>query len=231
MKLKSTCTQQGTRSDKNRDVTGSAKNADVSMFVIVDGTAKTGSGELANELVDFLVEGFIRTQISLDNAIADAERSVLDLLNLAHNGLCPKYPLGSASYLVLLVQGSSATTIHEGDCCLGTLNQDQRLKWETAPHCLANWKGDACHDYIAARSARERLFKCMSHRRDHAPSIQSLIVDPNTVWILATDGFLADLTASAQLSAIAELNFQGKPFDDDATFMLLIPETGNVGNH
>lgn len=195
------------------------------MFVIVDGTAKPGSGELANALVDFLVEGFDQTRLSPANSIADAERIVLGLLRLAHNDLCPKYPLGSASYLVLLTQGSSATTIHEGDCCLGILNRDQRLKWEAAPHCLANWRGDTSHDHIAVSAARKILSKCMSHRREHAPSIQSLTVEPDTVWILATDGFWAELTVTAQLSAIAELNLQGKPSADDVTFMLLSPVT------
>ena len=44
---------------------------------------------------------------------------------------------------------------------------------------------------------------------------------PDTTWILATDGFWAELTAENQLQAIAGRSLEGYPTEDDATFMLL----------
>lgn len=201
---------------------GAAQNANAWMYVIADGTSKPGSGELAQSLTEYLVDAFSRADPSHIASIDAAVETTHVFLNQARREICPKYPLASASYLVLLVVDAMAASIHEGDCCLGFLSQEQSLEWLSDPHCVANWRGGLAHDLIAASSARKNLFKCMSHRRPHEPSVQSIPITPDAIWILATDGFWAELSKTNQMVAIEEGCLQEHVCDDDVTFMVLM---------
>lgn len=213
--------QQGTDRAENRDVSGSAHNAGAHLYVIADGTAKPGSAELAQALSDDLLGCFSNAAPSIATSPDSALELVLDSLKQVQSNLCPDFPFASTSYLALLVLGQTAITIHAGDCCLGYLDNDQRMTWLNAPHCGPNWQGDLSHTFIASSPARKRLFNCMSYRRPHEPAVQFIQVTPDTMWILATDGFWAELTVEHQLQAIAGRSLEGCSTEDDATFMLL----------
>jgi serine/threonine protein phosphatase PrpC len=213
--------QQGTDRTENRDVSGSAHNAGTHLYLIADGTAKPGSGELAQALSDHLLGCFSRAAPSIATSPDSALELVLASLKQVQSNLCPDFPFASTSYLALLVLGQTAISIHAGDCCLGYLNNDQRMSWLNSPHCGPNWQDDLSHTFIASSPARKRLFNCMSYRRPHEPAIQFTQVTPGTTWILATDGFWAELTVENQLQAIARRSLEGCSTEDDATFMLL----------
>jgi len=213
--------QQGTDRAENRDVSGSAHNAGAHLYVIADGTAKPGSAELAQALSDHLLGCFSNAAPFIATSPDSALELVLASLKQVQSNLCPDFPFASTSYLALLVLGQTAITIHAGDCCQGYLDNDQRMTWLNTPHCGPNWQGDLSHTFIASSPARKRLFNCMSYRRPHEPAVQFIQVTPDTTWILATDGFWAELTVEHQLQAIAGRSLEGCSTEDDATFMLL----------
>lgn len=221
MILRLSLSQQGTDRANNRDVSASAHNAGIDLYVLADGTSKPGSGELAQALCDHLLGCFSSAAPSIATCPDSALEVALASLGRVHSNLCPDFPFASTSYLALLVLGQTAISIHAGDCCLGYLDNNQRMTWLNSPHCGPNWQGDLSHTFIASSPARKRLFNCMSYRRPHEPAVQFMQIIPDTTWILATDGFWAELTAENQLQAIAGRSLEGYPTEDDATFMLL----------
>ncbi|MBI6910997.1 protein phosphatase 2C domain-containing protein [Pseudomonas palleroniana] len=213
--------RQGADRAENCDVSGSAQNSDAYLYVIADGSSKPNSGELARTLTRYLLESFTRAAPSIASCPDKAMRLALTLLDDVHSNLSPDFPFASTSYLTLLVVGQTAVSIHAGDCCIGYLDDDQRVNWLNAPHCGPNWRGDLSHSAIASNPARKTLLNCMSHRRAHEPHIQTLQIIKDTTWILATDGFWAELSVENQIKAIAEQTLDGHSTEDDATFMLL----------
>ncbi|AZF13655.1 MULTISPECIES: protein phosphatase 2C family protein [unclassified Pseudomonas] len=221
MILQLSLSRQGTDRIENRDVSGSAHNAGAYLYVIADGTSKPKSGELASALSHHLLECFRHAQPVVVSCPEHALTLVLTSLDEVHSNICPDFPLASTSYLVLLVVGHTAISIHAGDCCLGHLEKSQCLNWVSSPHCGPNWKGDLSHSFIANSPARKTLLNCMSHRRAHEPHIQSVQIAQDTLWIMATDGFWAELSAEDQFKAIMERTLDGCIAEDDVTFMLM----------
>lgn len=213
--------RQGASRTENRDASGSAQNADASLHVIADGTSKPGSGELAKAMTQHVLECFSLADPADVSCLDNALKLTLASLGDVHSNLCRDFPTASTSYLVLLVVGPTAISIHAGDCCLGYLEKDQPVTWLSSPHCGPNWKGDLNHALIAGSPARKKLLNCMSRRRSHEPHIQWWPITPNTTWVLATDGFWAELTPENQLGAITAQRLDTYPTEDDATFMLL----------
>lgn len=222
MILHSSATRQGTARAENRDITGAAYNSGMYLYVIADGTSRPSSDKLATALTDGLLKSFSNAKPSSISCLDKALEVTLFSLSAIRSTLCPDYPFASASYLALLVFGDTAISIHAGDCCLGLLDKEKNLEWLTTPHCGPNWKGNLSHAFIANSPARKTLLNCMSHRRPHEPQVQSLNVPPDTRWILATDGFWAELSTKHQFKAIENSSLEGYPGEDDCTFMLLM---------
>jgi len=219
--LHASLSRKGTHRTENRDASGSTQNCGAYLYVIADGTSKPGSGQLARALSHHLLECFSGAQPSVVSCPDHALKRVLTSLDEVHSNICPDFPFASTSYLVMLVVGQTAISIHAGDCCLGYLETDQSMNWLSPPHCGPNWKGDLSHSFIASSPARKTLLHCMSHRRAHEPHIQSMQITQGTTWILATDGFWAELSAADQFKAIAGQTLENCSTEDDVTFMLL----------
>ncbi len=213
--------QKGTGRTENRDVTGSAQNTGAYLYVIADGTSKPTSGDLAHALTHHLLKSFSHAELTVTSCPDKASKLLLNSLSEVHSKLCPDFPLASTSYLALLVIGQTTISIHAGDCCLGYLGKDRRMIWLSPPHCGPNWRGDLSHSFIANSPARKTLLNCMSYRRPHEPTVQYMQTVADRTWILATDGFWAELSAAEQLKAITEQTLDGCSTEDDATFMLL----------
>lgn len=213
--------RQGTGRTENRDASGSAHNTGTDLYVIADGSSKPGSGELAQALTHHLLDCFSNAAPGAASCPDNALTLALTALKHVHSNLCPDVPLASTSYLALLVLGQTAISIHAGDCCLGYLGGDQRVTWLSAPHCGPNWEGTLSHAFIANCPARKRLLNCMSYRRPHEPAIQVIPTTPGTMWVLATDGFWAGLSAEDQHQAISGQTLETCLTEDDVTFMLL----------
>lgn len=221
MILRLSLSQQGACSAENRDASGSAQNTGSCLYMIADGSAKPGSGELAKALTQHVLDAFSRAAPITVSCLDEALKLTLTLLEDVHSNVCPDFPVASTSYLALLVVDQTAISIHCGDCCLGYLEKDQRPRWLTSPQCGPNWKGDLSHALIANNPARKILLNCMSRRRRHEPHVQSLLIAKDTTWILATDGFWAELSPESQLGAITAGSLDAYPAEDDVTFILL----------
>ena len=221
MILELSLSQKGTDRTENRDVIGSAQRTGAYLYVIADGISKPASGDLARALTHHLLKSFSRAELTVTSCPDKASKLLLDSLSEVHSKLCPDFPFASTSYLALLVIGQTTISIHAGDCCLGYQGKDRNMIWLSSPHCGPNWKGDLSHSLIANSPARKTLLNCMSYRRRHEPHIQSLQIIKDTTWIMATDGFWAELSVQNQLRAIAQQTLDGCSTHDDTTFMLL----------
>lgn len=221
MILELSLSQKGTDRTENRDVIGSAQRTGAYLYVIADGTSKPASGDLARALTHHLLKSFSRAELTVTSCPDKASKLLLDSLSEVHSKLCPDFPFASTSYLALLVIGQTTISIHAGDCCLGYLGKDRNMIWLSSPHCGPNWKGDLSHSFIADSPARKILLNCMSHRRPHEPTVEFMQTVADRTWILATDGFWAELSMADQLKVIAEQTLDGCSTEDDATVMLL----------
>jgi serine/threonine protein phosphatase PrpC len=219
--LRLSLSRKGTHRAENRDFSGWAHNAGAQLYVIADGTSKPGSGQLAKAMIQHVLDAFAHAQPTEVCSLDEALKLTLTSFNDVHSNLCPDFPFASTSYLALLVLGQTAITIHAGDCCLGHLEKNQPVTWLSSPHCGPNWKGDLSHSLIASSPARKQLLNCMSHRRSHEPRVQSLPVTPDTLWVLATDGFWAELSPESQLAVIAARSLDAYPTEDDVTCLLI----------
>ncbi|KAF1025733.1 MAG: hypothetical protein GAK37_02804 [Pseudomonas sp.] len=216
-----TVTRQGDSRPDNRDFAGSAYNSGIHFHVITDGSSRAGSRELAKALTQHLLTSFAE---AAPHEVSDRDKAlglILALLATAHSSICPDFPHASTSYLAMLVFSDAVISIHAGDCCLGVLLEGQPINWLNPPHCGPNWKGDLQHSFIADSPARKTLFNCMSYRRANEPEVLWFPVLSEAQWVLATDGFWAELAVEKQLGALLVQSLDDCSAQDDITFLLL----------
>lgn len=215
-------TQAGTHTKDNRDVCAHAAQAHASVYLIADGSSShPRSGEQAQTLLNELTIGFSQLTMAELNAeqLADA---LLRLIARSHQMLRDDFPLAACSYLVLCLLPDTAFTIHEGDCCLGVIEQDGEINWLSAVHCAPNWQGDLTHAQIARASSRHTLTRCFSARRTSSPEINYWPARPNQHWLLASDGFWAGLCAQRQQTFLRDGHLPAPPTDDDISCLSVI---------
>ncbi len=208
-------TQAGTITTDSRDVFAHVEQANARLYVIADGSSSHPlSGELANALVAKLVMDFGQLQRSEMNAEQTAE-ALLQIIATSHQALRDTYPQASCSYLILCLLIDTALSIHEGDCCLGLLEQTGSINWLSNAHCVANWQGNLTHAEIAQEASRHQLTRCFSARRTSNPEIKHWPITPNQHWLLASDGFWAGLSPKEQLIFLRNGNLVSPSTDDD----------------
>jgi serine/threonine protein phosphatase PrpC len=218
-------TQAGTHTADNRDVFAHAAQAHASVYLIADGSSShPRSGELAQALLNDLTIGFNHlptTELNIEQ-LADA---LLRIIARSHQTLRDDFPLAACSYLVLCLLPNAALTVHEGDCCLGTIELDGEITWLSAVHCAPNWQRDLSHAQIAQASSRHTLTRCFSARRTSSPEINYWPVLPNQQWLLASDGFWAGLCAQGQQTFLRDGQLHAPPTDDDISCLSVITQT------
>ena len=218
-------TQAGTHTADNRDVFAHTAQAHASVYLIADGSSShPHSGELAQALLNDLTIGFSH----LPTAELDPEQlaeALLRIIARSHQTLRDDFPLAACSYLVLCLLPNAAFTIHEGDCCLGTIEQDGEINWLSAVHCAPNWQGDLTHAQIARESSRHTLTRCFSARRTSSPEIYHWPARQNQQWLLASDGFWAGLCAQEQQTFLRDGHLPAPPTDDDISCLSVITRT------
>lgn len=199
----------------NRDAYVHAARTEAAFYMVADGsTLHAHSGELARGLLQFLKESFIGLP---PQAFCNADAlnsSLIDLLSDARTTFRKQYPLAACSYLILVQLPDSALSIHEGDCCLGQLDNNGTITWLTPPHCLANWTHNIPHADIARDPLRHALTRCFSARRNPEPCLKQWPLKPNHYWLLATDGFWACLPNQAQLDFLSDHELSTDITDD-----------------
>ncbi|RZO02968.1 MULTISPECIES: hypothetical protein [Pseudomonas] len=116
----------------------------------------------------------------------------------------------------------AAISIHEGDCCLGVIDQDSEINWLSAVHCAPNWQRDLTPAQIALDSSRHCLTRCFSARRPSNPEINVWPARPNRHWLLASDGFWAGLCPRTQPLFLRDGHVPAPPTDDDISCLSVI---------
>ncbi|TVT82339.1 protein phosphatase 2C domain-containing protein [Pseudomonas sp. H3(2019)] len=219
-------TQAGTLTADNRDAFAHAHaHAHASLYVIADGSSShPRSGELAQALLNDLTIGFNPLLTTELNAEQLAE-ALVRIIASSHQTLRDDFPLAACSYLVLCLLPDTAFTVHEGDCCLGAIEDDGEISWLSAVHCAPNWQGDLTHAQIAQASSRHALTRCFSARRTSSPEINYWPARPNQHWLLASDGFWAGLCAQEQQTFLRDGHLPAPPTDDDISCLSVITRT------
>lgn len=215
-------TQAGTLTADNRDAFAHVELAHASLYLIADGSSSHPlSGELANALLEKLVLDFSNVQTAEMNAEQTAE-ALLHIITASQQALRNDYPRAACSYLVLCLLVDSVFSIHEGDCCLGLIEQTGSINWLSSVHCIANWQGNLTHAEIAQDASRHHLTRCFSARRASNPEIKHWPLAPNQHWLLASDGFWACLSHQKQLTFLHTGNLLAPPTEDDISCLSVL---------
>jgi serine/threonine protein phosphatase PrpC len=215
-------TQAGTLTVDNRDACAHIEQAHASLYLIADGSSSyPRSGELATALLAGLAQGFGHLPVSELNPEQLAE-ALLQIIASSHQALRDAHPHAACSYLVLCLLADAAFSIHEGDCCLGLVEQSGQINWLSGAHCAANWQGNLTHAELAQAPSRHRLTRCFSARRASDPEINHWPLGANQHWLLATDGFWAGLSDPQQQTFLRDGRLPAPPTDDDISCLSLI---------
>lgn len=190
--------QQGKRTSDNRDCGGVGVRAGAVLCLVVDGsTSGPAGGELARQIIRDVIDWYVTT-----DGVATAE-SLTAQLRRAHLSLSRQFPRDSASYVITYVaDGQAALVLHAGDCLMGTHEGPGPIQWLIRPHTLANVAGDVTIEEIARSQVRHRLTRSLRAREFMPPEMSEINATPGTSFIVATDGFWADLSAESQVMFI-----------------------------
>lgn len=208
-------TQTGSITADNRDVFAYIERDHASLYLIADGSSRRpGSGELARALLARLAFDFGRLPVD-ELGTEQLADSLLQTIASCHETLRDAHPKAACSYLALCLLPGAAFSIHEGDCCLGLVDQSDTIRWLSNVHCVANWQGHLTHADIAQQPARHRLTRCFSARRPSSPEVNHWPFTPGQRWLLASDGFWAGLDPQEQQTFLRDGQLPTPSTNDD----------------
>lgn len=216
----STKSFKGTSTDLNADCADAVIDGDRGLIVIVDGTAKTGSDQLARSFVTYVIDTYQKWLSAGDTDASPAAAQALlgKVLSEIHGPLFRDHT-GTCCYLVGVISNGYLTVAYEGDCSCGIVTAGTVIKWLTPPHCWANWQRDKSHGELAEDPARNIVTRCYKARTAPRPDFVSLKVEAGERLVFATDGFWADLEAERQGSALNSAALETVEMDDDVTWV------------
>lgn len=193
------------------------------LFVVVDGTSKPGSGQLAQALIDQIPKRYAQKLFDgcSDNSHEDAAALLKDVLNDVHHELFSTARTGSVSYLVGVATRRLLTIAYEGDCCAGVVCSGAPITWFTTPHCLANWRRDRDHRQLAVDPGRHRISRSFKARKNPDPEIVTRSTIEGEKLVFATDGFWADLDDMTQVQLLDTEWFDTTDVYDDASWIVV----------
>lgn len=193
--------QQGKRTEDNRDYCGAGLRPDAALFIVLDGfTSGPKGGELCREIAHGLIDWFI------DDA-ADLTADILtEKLRQIHGNLSQKFPVDSASYVIVhIADKQPVLVLHAGDCLLAQYDGTYPLQWWTRPHTLANALEEMSIAELTECLTRNRLTRSFRSREFMIPEQTETKLVAGGSLIVATDGFWAELNAEQQSRFIAGL--------------------------
>lgn len=207
-------TLKGTRTSDNRDYAGIGMNDQGLLMIITDGsTAGESNGDLARMLVKEMVDWFATTSPVSAEILRDVLRDL-------HRDLAPRFPRGSASYLIVICGVEDCFAAYAGDCTLGIMDRDGAVSWITAPHTLTNAVKNLSLAEIAKSKARHLLTSSFRSREFIAPTIEK-IEGSTGCLIMATDGFWAELSPDQQTSFLHSGSRAASTEQDDCSALLI----------
>ncbi len=185
---------QGTRTRANQDYCGVGVRPDAVLCVVLDGsTTGSQSGKLVRLIAGDLADWFTLAKASIS---AD---DVVSQLREIHNIRSRELPMASASYLVTLIRRDNPSIIlHAGDCLIGNHDDTAPVEWLVTPHTLANAIDDVSINEIAPSPLRNKLTRSFRAKEFMIPETTTIPDTGEAVFVVATDGFWAELTSDQQ---------------------------------
>jgi serine/threonine protein phosphatase PrpC len=215
-----TRTVQGHERAANHDVAVAEIDGARGFFVIMDGTSKPRSCQLAHGLAQGVIEAY-QSQITqgADDSTPDlVEQLLSSILADVHRQLFATQA-GTTSYLIGVASQGQLTVAYEGDCACGMAGNDGKIKWFTPPHCQANWKRDRSHRELVLDPARNLVTRSLRATRDPDPDFVRQLAPAGARFVFATDGFWAELTEQQQAAAINDPTGDVVVVSDDVTWI------------
>ncbi|RJX80314.1 PP2C family serine/threonine-protein phosphatase [Pseudomonas sp. LS-2] len=211
---------KGREREVNHDCAAAVCDGDRGLFLIVDGTTKPGSCELAQALVQGVIDAY---RAHIERGAEDFDHSQVEqllriILKDLHHQLFATLT-GTASYLVAVVSNGKLTVAYEGDCSCGIAGSGGAIEWFTSPHCRANWKQDRSHIEIAQDPARNQVTRSLRPNRLPDPFFVHQPAPAGARFICATDGFWAELTEEQQAAALNAPSDVIASASDDVTWI------------
>ncbi|MCB9995155.1 MAG: protein phosphatase 2C domain-containing protein [Rhodospirillales bacterium] len=200
--------QQGKRTEDNRDYCGVGLRADAALFIVLDGsTSGQRSGELARQIAREFIDWFI------DDALDVTADILTEKLRKIHETLSSKFSADSASYVIAYIEDEKPVLVlHAGDCLLGQYDGENPVQWQTRPHTLANITEEIPIAELVKYPARNLLVRSFRSSEFMPPEVTGIEPAASHSLILATDGFWAELDAGQQFSF---LDGHAPPIEDD----------------
>ncbi|QDX20206.1 hypothetical protein FP568_02335 [Pandoraea pnomenusa] len=193
---------------ENRDACGMFRSSEYMLVVVMDATDHGALGVEFNGAWLTSIAGLLSQE-------APSADDVVSAMREAHGGLdVRRYLHERACYAALLLDGEgNATTLTCGDCRVGLQLASGRILWVSRPHTYSESGvfryGDQrpVSRHIVTRTLRAR-------RGFESPEMSRLKIEGDAQWIVATDGYWANV-ASAEQSR-----------DDDASHAIIAPHAG-----
>jgi serine/threonine protein phosphatase PrpC len=217
------CTEQGKRSDDNRDFCGIGLRSDISLCIVLDGaTSGSKSGDFACKVATQLIDWFVEVTAPIT---ADA---IIIQLREIHRLLAPDFRSASASYAVIVIEAEKPLTVlHAGDCLVGQLHKTRPVCWKTRPHTLVNAIQNMPIIEIAQSTLRNRLTRSLRTREFLRPEVSHLNFNRDEAIVIGTDGFWADLHPDDQSLFLRNRGLPGKENKDDCSALIIRPTSPN----
>lgn len=211
---------KGQEREANHDCAVAVFDGTRGLFVIMDGTLKSGSGQLAQRLAQGVISAY---QSHISQGAEDTSHDLVEqllkvILADLHRQLFINLT-GTTSYLVGVASQGQLTIAYEGDCSCGLAGSDGKIEWFTPPHCKANWKRDRSHRELALDPARNLVTRSLRANRIPDPVFVHRPAPAGTRFIFATDGFWAELTEAQQAAALDAPSGDIANVDDDVTWI------------
>jgi len=209
-------TNQGQRTDDNRDCCGVGLRNDMALCVVLDGSSSgDDSGVFARRIARDLIDWFM----TAGDASAD---SIINRLRELHAEMSPSFRKASASYIIALVKDQGAVCVlHAGDCLAGFYDGTSSLDWRTQPHTLANWSNTVEIEHIARSPLRNRISHNFRSREFMTPDVSALTLEAQEMLVLATDGFWAELDQERQTQFLIGIEKAHPAGHDDCSVLSL----------
>lgn len=190
--------QAGTRTKDNRDGGGMGFRGNEALCVVLDGSTRgPDGGALAQQIAHELIDWYVATDEQI------TAETLTGRLRQVHEEVSRKYPRDSASYMIVHVRNPDVILVlHAGDCLLGRWDEKSGIAWLSKPNTLANVTGEIPVAEIAGLPARHRLTRSFRAREFMLPDAMEMKVEEDSVLVVATDGFWAELSASQQAEFI-----------------------------
>lgn len=213
--------EQGRRTDDNRDCCGVGTRDDAILVTVLDGSSSgKDSGAFARDVVRGLVDWFVAAKVVKPEAIVDC-------LRVIHAELSAKYRRSSASLVFALFDRQGAVCIlHAGDCLAGLVQEEFAIDWLIQPHTLANPISPVAIDELAHDPSRNRITRSFRAKEFMEPHSKDLICETGQRLVLATDGFWASLDHEQKHAFLSGDVLEPGEDQDDCSALTLVMVDG-----